>query len=470
MLIQSIIVIVTILLLAVIIFLFLKYKQTTSLLNATKERFKDVINVDEEISKQQTTLNTLAAEYKSKENEYRAKFLSLDGEYTKSKLLFDELKKELALLEETSEIHSFGLYSPHYSFVTSSEYKDKLETIYEKQKAIIQADKAVISEKEWTVNGSKTEGRKMTKHYSKLMLRAFNGECDGSISKIKWNNINTMEERIKKSYEMVNKLGTTHNISISSEYLNLRLEELHLCYELQEKLQKEKEEQRRIQEQIREEEKVQKEIEEAQKQAQDEEDRYQKALTKAKSEIDKAKGKELQNLREQLKELETKLKEAQELKQRAMSRAQMTKSGHVYIISNIGSFGENVYKIGMTRRLEPFDRVRELGDASVPFTFDVHAMIYSDNAPELESKVHQYFENKRVNMVNERKEFFTVNIEEIKRFADENNIKVIFTELGEARQYRESKAKREALAQKKDDLVSEEKYPNRLVDISSLGL
>jgi len=459
-----------ILLLALIIVLSFKYRQTTLLLNALKERFKDVINVNDEILKQQNILNSLIAEYKAKQTEYRIKFLSLDDEYAKSKTFFEELKKELALLEVSSEIHSYGLYSPHYNFVTSSEYKAKLETVYEKQKVTLQDDQAIVCHTEWAVSGSKAEGKKMTKHYSKLMLRAFNGECDGSISKIKWNNINTMQERIKKSFETVNKLGITHNISITSEYLNLKLEELYLCYELQEKLQKEKEEQRRIQEQIREEEKVQKEMEDAQKEAQNEEERYQKALDKARSEIDKAKGKELQNLKEQLQELEKKLKEAQELKQRAMSRAQMTKSGHVYIISNIGSFGENVYKIGMTRRLEPFDRIRELGDASVPFTFDVHAMIYSDNAPELESKVHQYFENKRVNMVNERKEFFTVSIEEIKRFTEGNNIKVIFTELPEARQYYESKAKHEALAQMKDDLVVEEKYPNRLIDISSLGL
>ena len=463
-------VIVTVALIAAIIFLFLKHRETTSILNSLRDRFKDIISVDEEVAKRQSNLNTIVSECKSKQDEYRAKFVALDAEYIKSKALFEELRRELSLLEESAEIQSFGLYSPHYSFVTSSEYKDKLETIYKKQKDIIQSELAVVCRTEWTVSGSKVEGRKMTKHYSKLMLRAFNGECDGSISKIRWNNINTMEERIKKSFEMVNRLGTTHYIAITNEYLNLKLEELYLCYELQEKIQKEKEEQRRIQEQIREEEKVQREIEEAQKDAEKEEQRYQKALDKARSEIENAKGKELQNLKDQLVEIEKKLKEAQELKQRALSRAQMTKSGHVYVISNIGSFGENVYKIGMTRRLEPFDRVRELGDASVPFLFDVHAMIYSDNAPDLEYKVHRYFDNRRVNLVNERKEFFMVSIEEIKEFAEKNKIDVIFTELAEARQYYESKAKREALAQKKVEIVTEEKYPNKLVDVSAIGL
>ena len=135
--------------------------------------------------------------------------------------------------------------------------------------------------------------------------------------------------------------------------------------------------------------------------------------------------------------------------QRAISQAQQTKIGHVYIISNIGSFGENVYKIGMTRRLEPMERIDELGSASVPFEFDVHAMIKSDNAPELENSLHKYFDSKRVNLVNARKEFFYVTLDEIEEYAKKNNIDVEFTKLAEARDYRESMAIREAKNKKK---------------------
>lgn len=459
----------SIVLLATLIFLFFRFKKIQAEYHLHKERFKEVINVDDEIKKQKNQLSSLQNEYSSKKESYKAKFTTLDDEYSKSKNLFDELKKEISLLEEKTEIHSYGLYEPHYSFVTSKEYQDKLDKLYEQQKECIKNEQAVFCGTEWVVSGSKSEGRRMTKQYSKIMLRAFNGDCDASISKVKWNNAKTMEERMKKSFENINKLGTTHNISITNDYFNMRLQELWLSYELQEKLYQEKEEQRRIKEQIREEEKVQKEIEEAKKEAEDEEKRYANALEKAKKELEKAAGKEVQALNDKLKDLEEKLKAAQELKQRALSRAQITKSGNIYIISNIGSFGENVFKIGMTRRLEPFDRVKELGDASVPFSFDVHAMIYSDDAPSLEYKLHRHFENNRLNLVNNRKEFFKVTIEEIKKFAQQNNINVIFTELAEAREYYESKAKKEAIENIQEETIIE-KYPNKLADISSLDL
>jgi hypothetical protein len=120
--------------------------------------------------------------------------------------------------------------------------------------------------------------------------------------------------------------------------------------------------------------------------------------------------------------------------------AELTKAGYVYVISNIGSFGENVFKIGMTRRLEPMDRVRELGDASVPFAFDVHAMVYDEDAPALESELHRHFADRSVNLVNMRKEFFNVGIDEIEAFAKERKLKMAVTRLAEAREFRETLA------------------------------
>jgi hypothetical protein len=145
-----------------------------------------------------------------------------------------------------------------------------------------------------------------------------------------------------------------------------------------------------------------------------------------------------------------------------MSRAQMTKSGHVYIISNIGSFGDNIYKIGMTRRLEPLDRVKELGDASVPFEFDVHALVSSENAPELEYKLQEHFHDKRINLVNNRKEFFNVTINELESFAKENNIDLQLTKIAEAKEYHETLALREESAQK-EDIKTTSKFPDTLI-------
>jgi hypothetical protein len=224
--------------------------------------------------------------------------------------------------------------------------------------------------------------------------------------------------------------------------LELKIKELRLTHEYQDKIKQEKDEQREIQEEMREEEKASREIERAREEAEKEEARYQKALEKAREEAQKATGDKLDKLNDKVRQLEEQLKAAQELKERAISRAQITKSGHVYIISNIGSFGENVFKIGMTRRLEPMDRVKELGNASVPFAFDVHAVAYSENAPELENKLHKQFETNRINLVNNRKEFFHINLDDIENWSKKENIDLRLTKMAEARDYRESIALR----------------------------
>lgn len=402
-------------------------------------RFKDVIDVDTEKEKVQKELDALATQQSELKNSYRSK-----------REIYDNLLKEISVLEEDLDFISYGVYKPHFDFDTSEKYKQKISDLRSEQKDAIRAKNAAICSTEWTVSGSKAEGRKMTNRNLKLILRAFNGECDAAILKVKWNNVSKMEERIRKAFDALNKLGEPNHIEITHSYLNLKLAELHAAYEYQDKLYQEKEEQRQIREQMREEERVQKEIEKAKREAEQDEKRYQKAMEKAKEELGAAHGAKLEKLKAQMQQLEQKLKEAQENKERALSRAQMTKSGHVYIISNIGSFGENVYKIGMTRRLEPTDRVRELGDASVPFTFDTHAMIYSENAPELENELHRQFDGRRLNLVNQRKEFFRVSLDEIANHVSRNNGEVEFTKLAEAREYRESISIRESDKQKRE--------------------
>ena len=415
-------------------------------------RFKDVIDIDSEKEKTQKEVDGLIQQVKKLKDEYKIK-----------RDIYENLIKEINILEEDLNFISFGVYKPHFDFDTSEKYKQKIIDIKEKQKNLIRQNTAAICHTEWSVSGSKAEGRKMTNRNLKLLLRAFNGECDAAILKVKWNNVDKMEERIKKAYEALNKLGEPNHIEITQSFLQLKLEELHAAYEYQDKLYQEKEEQRQIREQMKEEEKVQKEIEKAKKESEQDEKRYQKALEKAKEELNAAHGEKLDQLKEQMKALEEKLKEAQENKERAMSRAQMTKSGYVYIISNIGSFGEDVYKIGMTRRLEPSDRVKELGDASVPFAFDIHAMIYSENAPELETDLHKNFDSRRLNLVNQRKEFFKIKLDEISKYVALKNDKIEFTKLAEAREYRESISIRERdkiEKERKEEI--EARYPSSL--------
>ena len=247
-----------------------------------------------------------------------------------------------------------------------------------------------------------------------------------------------MEERLNKSFEAINKVYKDQGISISEIYKEYKTWELQLTYEYKKKLQEEKEEQRAIREQMREEERAERELEAARIKAEKEEIMYIKALEKARKEIGTAVGKKQEELLQRIAELEAGLIGVETLKQKAISMAQQTKMGYVYVISNIGAFGDDIYKIGMTRRLEPTERVKELGDASVPFPFDIHAMIFSENAPELESKLHNVFANERVNMTNYRREFFNVSLDRIEEEAKKLGAKVEFTKLAEAEEYRES--------------------------------
>jgi uncharacterized phage infection (PIP) family protein YhgE len=200
----------------------------------------------------------------------------------------------------------------------------------------------------------------------------------------------------------------------------------------------EREEQRRIKEQMREEEKARQEYERAMREAAKEEELLRKAMEKAQQQSEQATSEQKAQYEQQLQELAEKLKQAEERNQRALSMAQQTKQGHVYIISNIGSLGENVYKIGLTRRLEPLDRVKELGDSSVPFEFDVHALIFSENAPALEYQLHKHFVMMQINKVNYRKEFFKVDLKHIREEIEELGLTVKWTMMAEAREYRES--------------------------------
>lgn len=358
------------------------------------------------------------------------------------------LKIRLQGLEEQEIVEAFGFYESKYNFQETQGYKQRLDKIRAQQKQLIKNKQAAICNTKWSVEGSLQKGKKMTDDFIKLVLRAFNGECDASIVKVKYNNIQTMENRIRKAYGDLNKLSQTTHCEITSSFLDLKLQELWLTHEYQERKYQELEEQRIIREQMREEEKALREIEIAKQDAEKEERRYQEALEKARRDVETLTGKAQEKLFIQIEELQKRLAEAEANKERAISQAQLTKSGHVYIISNIGSFGEDVYKIGMTRRLEPMDRVKELGSASVPFPFDVHAMIFCENAPELESMLHKYLGDRRMNKENTRKEFFQVSLDEIvktvRQIDRELKIcksEIIVTKIAEASDYRKTLAR-----------------------------
>ncbi|SAK42546.1 T5orf172 domain protein [Caballeronia fortuita] len=273
----------------------------------------------------------------------------------------------------------------------------------------------------------------------RFVVDAFNGKSDSVLSRAKLDNFGSLQQEIKDAAALVNHNGAAFkNARIRKEYVDARIEELVWAVRANELREREKEEQRAIREQMREEEKARREYERAMRDAAKEEELIRRAMEKAQGQIARASDEQKAQYEAQLAELAEKLQQAEEKNQRALSMAQQTKAGHVYIISNVGSFGEHVYKVGLTRRLEPMDRVRELGDASVPFAFDVHAMIWSDNAPELEHTLHQKFVEAQVNKVNPRKEFFRVGLADLRATVEEMGLNVSWTMTAAAAEYRES--------------------------------
>lgn len=348
-------------------------------------------------------------------------------------------KKYLVVLDDEILYQDFGIYTPHYDFCNSDEYNEKLKEIRDKQKLCIKNGQATTGNMGWTVNGSKSQGNKMVKDMQKLLLRAFNSECDELVEKVKYNTYDTYLKRMTSSVDAISKLGSIMSISITKQYYNLKVEELQLALEYRIKKQEEKEALKEARAEMREAAKLQKELDEQRKKVEKEQAHYQKALLQVLKQMENASESEKAPLLEKKLELESQLNIIDTTLSDLDYREANQRAGYVYIISNIGSFGENVYKIGMTRRLDPQERVDELGDASVPFNFDVHAMIFSDDAPALEAALHRAFEDRKVNMVNQRREFFNVTLDEIKKVVKENFDKTVeFIDIPDAEQYRMS--------------------------------
>lgn len=450
------------------------------------KKYSDLISIEKKITEEQNKLNSL-----------NQNLNELNIKYTKSKTIYDNLISEIKLYQEDIDLINYGVYERMYEFETSEKYALKLLEVKEKQKQLFKEDKAITSNVDEIYYTSKysfltSSYRKSINNYKKIISNAFNNEADKLIAKVKWNNINASIEKIKNLGFKINNYSrdfcgflllqnslitgnyssnnfeeryNNHMIVISNELINLKIEEIKLRHEYLLKKQEEKEELKEIRARIREEERAQREFEKAKKEAELEEMRFQKALERAQKELGLVKGEELEKLHTQITELQKNLQEAHEAKERAISRAQETKSGHVYIISNIGSFGENIYKIGMTRRLEPMDRVKELGDASVPFRFDLHALIYTKNAPELENLLQKEFDDRRINKVNSRKEYFRVTLDEIEQVIKEKYDKEVeFFKVPEAQEYRETKSIIKQLEQAKQEQIENEieKYPDSL--------
>ena len=400
---------------------------------------QDSLKLRELITAQQQELAQLKELSQKEETRYNAQVDKDQKELSSLQQQISAAKQELIETDEEVLMQSFGMYKPHYAFANSTRYKEELADLRAKQKDWIKRGLAATGSDTWTVNGDARKGKKMIADMQKLLIRAFNFECDDAIDHVKFNNIDTSKKRIESSFNAISKLGAICSVAITETYKNMKIRELYLAYEYQVEKQKEKDALKQLRAEERERAKLEREITEARKKIEKEQKHFSNALLKINQQIANANADELPALEAKKAELESQLSDLGESMKKIDYREANQKAGYVYIISNVGAFGEGIYKIGMTRRLEPMDRVDELGDASVPFDFDVHALIFSDNAPALEAALHRAFEDRKLNMVNTRREFFRVSLDEIKAVVKENFDKTVdFIDIPPAEQYRQS--------------------------------
>ena len=390
---------------------------------AIEQRFSAIVDVEKELAEVQAKAAKDRAQLEVEAASLQSRMGTLRDEYATKRKVYDGLVAQVAVFDERLAFAEMGVYEPHFDFDDSNQYKAAIEKVRAQQKQKVSAKNAVVCQIEWTVDGSKAKGKTMSDRAVRLTLRAFNNECEAAIANARWNNATAMEKRLETARSQIDAMNASNHVVITPSYFQSKLEELRLTHEYREKQKAEKEERAEMARAAREEAKLQRDLE----QAEVEETKYAKLLAKARKEAEGAVGPKLNAKTE-----------------RAQAMAEMTKTGYVYVISNVGSFGPDMVKIGLTRRLDPADRIRELGDASVPFLFDTHAVIYSDNAPSLERALHAEFAGGRVNAKNLRKEFFRASIAEVetavRRLAPEASF---FSDV-EAQEYQETLAMRNA--------------------------
>lgn len=384
----------------------------------------ELAELNDEIERQNNIINSNNQNI----NQYHATINQLQA-------IIDDKNRQLHEFDDEFLVQEFGLYEPKFAFANSTQFKDALKQCRAQQKELIKQFNAEAKQTAWTVNGKHSEGKKMVGQIARLLMEAFNGECDEIVRKVTYSNVNKSLERIDKIAENVNKNCQVVGISIPPRYITLKKNEVQLAFEFSQQKEEEKERLRILRAEAAEQKRVEREIEEKRKKLDKERKQYSSAYEKIQRRIETNANDK--NLLDKAADLKQHLDDIDKAVKDVDYRAANQKAGFVYIISNVGSFGEGVYKIGMTRRLDPDERIKELSGASVPFGFDIHAMIFSDDAPKLEAALHHAFDDKKVNIVNQRKEFFRVSLQEIEDVVKANYDKTVeFTEAAPAEQYR----------------------------------
>lgn len=396
--------------------------QSENLEKDYKDKLEKLIDREEQINKKENELTkikkksqNLTKDIETLQNEKESLQNDIDGLYNDSLISVSKSEIESSLLESSS-----------------SEIKNRLSLLKHDEKDL-EKDGAII------LPSSIDNKSKMNKLQKKLLL-PFNSEVSGLLNKLSISNVDSTRRKIISTFDKINKLYIDSGAEISKEYLEFKLNELNFTYSYIVKKNNEKEQQKAIKEQMIDEEKARRELEKEQQKISKESKQFSNELNRTMKYLNKSND-EIKNqvYADKIKELQQKINDLEERGKSVSERILNTRAGYVYIISNIGSFGENIYKIGMTRRLEPMDRIKELSSASVPFEFDVHATIFSDDAPALENHLHKAFSDKSVNKINSRKEFYNVELSQIEKEVINNfDTTVEFTMLAKAEEYRRS--------------------------------
>lgn len=407
------------------------------------ERYAPIRNVDSEVSErrrkleEETTQATqqinaarreLEAEISRKRQQAELDVAMLNARLVSARQDLAEAEARFGEYELKLDMEEMGFYQPKFEFEDSLKYAEALDLIREAQKELIR-QKLVL---DGVTSNTPTSVRKL----GLLAVDALNGDASTIINGVTYSNFEASKEKFRVEFDKINRLLEETGIRISPKYLELKVKEMAIAYDYREAEEKARQEQAELKEMMREEEDARVEAEKAREKAIEEEQLYQQALETARQELESKSAEDRETYEKKIQELEVQLQQAKVERERATSMAQITKKGHVYIISNLGSFGEGVFKIGVTRRKEPDERIRELGDASVPFGFDVHALVHADDAPALEAVLHNHFQTKRMNKVNLRKEFFRVSMDEIAEACEKLGCPIRLSKLAEAREYR----------------------------------
>ncbi|MBD7918620.1 DUF4041 domain-containing protein [Cellulomonas sp. Sa3CUA2] len=335
-------------------------------------------------------------------------------------------------LSDQRVLQDVGIYRYHHPLEDAAAYKERLHELEQQIDVVVKDGKAVLAADLFTFDGSLAKGRRMVGDLSKLMLRAYNAEADNCVRSLRSGNISTAKKRLDSAVAAIEKLGAMMEMRVNPAYHALRLAELELTADFQMKVQEERERAREERELLREQRRAEQELAAERERLEKEKSHYLTVLESLRARGDDAAADDLAHRLEQITEAIA----ANDY------RIANIRAGYVYVISNVGAFGPNMVKIGMTRRLEPHDRIRELGDASVPFRYDVHALFFSEDAIALEGQLHKAFAERRVNFVNERREFFFATPNEVRAVLDEKVGGLLeFTEDPEALEYFQSRGR-----------------------------